>query len=107
ALSTFRQVLEARPESIPVLERMEALCTELERWPELADALAKRIQLAAQQAGSDPKLQKELVELKFRLAQVREGKLMDKRAAMEVYAEIIAADPKHAGVVQRLEAALE
>jgi len=94
ALATFRRVLELRPDDPAVLERMEQLCHKLERWPELADVLAKRIRLK----GGEPNL-----DLKFRLAQVREARLMDRVGSLELYGEILAADSKHRGALQRVE----
>jgi len=94
ALATFRRVLELRPDDPVVLERMEQLCQKLERWPELADVLTKRLQKSDQ-----PNL-----DLKFRLAQIRESRLMDRVGALELYGEILGADSKHLGALQRIEA---
>ncbi|HVE87856.1 MAG TPA: tetratricopeptide repeat protein, partial [Myxococcales bacterium] len=108
ALATFRLVLEQKPDSVPVLERMEQLSTELERWPELADVVSRRIALAVQrlekQGHPDPQSHKDVQELKFRLAQVRESRLMDKLGALQMYTEILGAEPRHAGALARLEA---
>ena len=94
ALATFRRVLELRPDDPAVLERMEQLCHKLERWPELADVLTKRIRLKPDEANLD---------LKFRLAQIREARLMDRVGSLELYGEILSADSKHRGALQRLE----
>ena len=45
ALATFRRLLELKPDDAAALERMESLCQKQERWPELADVLARRIAL--------------------------------------------------------------
>ncbi|MFZ5470742.1 MAG: tetratricopeptide repeat protein [Myxococcota bacterium] len=95
ALATFRRLLELRPDDALALSRMDQLCEELQRWPELADVLAKRISLAV----TDPS-----VELKFRLAQVRELKLLDKVGALDLYTEILALQPQHPGAIGRMEA---
>ncbi|MCY1021687.1 tetratricopeptide repeat protein [Pyxidicoccus sp. MSG2] len=95
ALATFRRLLELKPDDVPTLERMEALCQKQERWPELADALAKRIALLPPESG---------LELKFRLATVRETRLMDKTGALALYGEVLAVQANHPGAVARMEA---
>lgn len=94
ALSTFRRLLELRPDDATALERMDPLCEEQGRWPELADILARRLRLQGAEASP---------ELKLRLAVVRETRLMDRYGAVELYAELLAADPRHAGALERLE----
>ena len=95
ALATFRRLLEVKPDDARALERMEALCQKQERWPELADVLAKRLGL--QGAKADP-------ELQLRLGMVREVKLLDKPGSLELYREILEVNPRHAGALVRLEA---
>ncbi|HZI10337.1 MAG TPA: gliding motility protein, partial [Myxococcus sp.] len=95
ALATFRRLLELRPDDMAALERMEALCQKQERWPELADVLARRIAQLPPESG---------LELKFRLATVRESRLLDKSGALALYGEVLAVQPNHPGAVARLEA---
>lgn len=95
ALATFRRLLELKPDDPQALERMDALCAEQERWPELADVLARRIALATGEAQ---------LELKYRLAMVREAKLLDKAGAVELLTELLTADPKRPGPLARMEA---
>ncbi len=102
ALTTFRRLIELRPEDANALERMDALCQQQERWPELADILARRLS-----SGEGPGGEGRKTELKFRLAQVRESKLMDRAGALELYTELLAAEPTHAGALARVEAMVE
>jgi tetratricopeptide (TPR) repeat protein len=95
ALATLRRVLELRPDDGAALARMEALCTRQERWPELADVLARRVALAQGPAA---------LELRFRLGQVREARLMDRQGALEAWRDVLAEEPRHAGALERLEA---
>lgn len=95
ALATFRRLLELKPDDSEALERMDALCQKLERWPEQADVLARRIALLPPEGGLD---------LKFRLATVRETKLLDKTGALALYGEVLAVQPNHPGTVERMEA---
>jgi len=98
ALATFRLLLELRPEDTVALERMDLLTEKLQRWPELADVLSRRLGREGQGGGAD---------LKFRLAVVRESRLMDKLGAVQLYAEILSAQPDHADALLRLEGILE
>ncbi len=60
---------------------MDWLCQRQERWPELADVLARRVAIAAGGGA---------LELRFRLAQIRESKLLDKYGALDLYTQILA-----------------
>lgn len=95
ALATFRRLMELKPDDAGALARMESLCQKQERWPELADVLAKRIALMPPEQG---------LELKFRLATVRETKLLDKTGALALYGEVLSLQANHAGAVARMEA---
>ncbi|HUH12862.1 MAG TPA: hypothetical protein VMK65_07115, partial [Longimicrobiales bacterium] len=94
ALATLRRLLDVKPDDSAALARMDGLCQKLERWPELADVLARRIALVSPEEG---------MELKFRLAVVRETKLLDKAGALALYGEVLAVQPNHAGAVGRME----
>lgn len=95
ALATFRRLLELKPDDALALARMDALCQKLERWPEQADVLARRIALLSPE---------ESLELKFRLAVVRETRLLDKSGALALYGEVLSVQPNHPGAVGRMEA---
>ncbi len=95
AMATLRRLLELKPDDAPALERLDALCEKQERWPELADVITRRLALP----GGDLDL-----DLRFRLAVVRETRLLDKYGALELYAQILAAQPRHAETLARLEA---
>jgi tetratricopeptide (TPR) repeat protein len=94
ALATFRRLVDLKPDDGAALARMDALCQKLERWPELADVLARRIALVSAE---------EALELKFRLAVVRETKLLDKTGALALYGEVLSLQPNHPGTVGRME----
>ncbi len=98
ALATFRRLIEIRPDDARALERMDALCQQQERWPELADVLMKRLQSEGEGRS---------LELKFRLAQVREARLMDRIGALDLYTELLASVPTHPGALARVEAMVE
>ena len=95
AMSTLRRLLELKPDDAKALERLDAFCEKQERWPELADVLTRRLALP----GGDLDL-----DLRFRLALVRETRLLDKLGALELYGQILAAQPRHPGTLAQLEA---
>jgi tetratricopeptide (TPR) repeat protein len=95
ALATFRRLLEISPEEPQALERMDRLCEAQERWPELADVLARRLKVAQGDA---------LNAAKYRLGLVRETKLLDKAGAIELYTDLLASDPRSSGALTRMEA---
>jgi golgin subfamily B member 1 len=94
ALATLRRLLELKPDDAEALERMDALCTKAERWPEVADVLARRIALADARTA---------LALKARLGEVRELRLLDKFGALELYREVLTAEPRHAVALPRVE----
>ncbi|MBM7117671.1 tetratricopeptide repeat protein [Archangium primigenium] len=98
ALATLRRLLDVKPDDAAALTRMDGLCQKLERWPELADVLARRIALVTPEEG---------LELKFRLAVVRETKLLDKAGALALYGAVLSVQPNHADTVGRLEALVQ
>lgn len=95
ALTTFRRLIELSPNDANALARMDALCEDQQRWPELADVLARRASIVAPE---------ERAALVLKLAVVRETRLLDKSGAIELYGELLAANPRHPGALQRLEA---
>ncbi|MBX7099937.1 MAG: tetratricopeptide repeat protein [Myxococcaceae bacterium] len=95
ALVTFRRLLELKPDDPATLERMDRLCEAQERWPELADVLARRLTLITGDG---------LFQAKYRLGLLRETKLLDKAGAIELYTDLLAANPTHPGALQRMEA---
>ncbi|MFZ5444170.1 MAG: tetratricopeptide repeat protein [Myxococcota bacterium] len=94
AIASFRRLLELSPDDAPALAKMERLCEAQQRWPELADVLARRIRLVT------PEEQPPLV---FKLAVVRETRLLDKQGALDLYRDLLAQNPRHEGALQRLE----
>src|SRR5262249_49562278 len=95
ALATFRRLLELTPEDPAALERMDRLCEAQERWPELADVLARRLRVTHGDG---------LFTAKYRLGLVRETKLLDKAGAIELDTDLLAEDPRHIGALTRMEA---
>ncbi|HEY0883358.1 MAG TPA: gliding motility protein, partial [Archangium sp.] len=88
AIGTIRRLLELAPDDANALARMEKLCEAQQRWPELADVLNRRIRALPPE---------EQPALSFKLAVVRETKLLDKQGALDLYRELLAQNPRHEG----------
>ena len=98
AIASFRRLLELSPDDANALMRMERLAESQQRWPELADVLARRIRaLPPEEQGP----------LTFKLAVVRETKLLDKQGALELYRELLTANPRHEGALARMDALVQ
>ncbi len=95
AISRYRQVLEAEPENRSALVSLDRLFTQTGRAPELAGVLAR-----LSEVGDTPE---EILELKFRLGQVRQNQLSDISGAIEAYREVLAAAPEHEASLTALE----
>ncbi len=98
AIASFRRLLELSPDDANALMRMERLAESQQRWPELADVLARRLRaLPPEEQGP----------LTFKLAVVRETKLLDKQGALELYRELLTANPRHEGALARMDALVQ
>lgn len=98
AIATFRRLLEIVPDDAHSIERLDKLCQSEERWAELADVLNREIVIAERQGKREQAL-----TLKFRLAQVREQRLLDRSGAMTLYREVLQMRPGHVETIARLE----
>lgn len=95
AIATHRRILEVEFDNKPAVLALDRLYTGTSRWKELAEILRREIQLA--------EADDEVVALQFRLGQTLEQPLDDKRAAIEVYREILTGSPDHQPTLAALE----
>ncbi|MFI5290123.1 MAG: tetratricopeptide repeat protein, partial [Polyangia bacterium] len=95
AIATFRRVVDADPENRDAILALDRLYLHAEKYPELAETLRREIRLAREDA--------EIVALQFRLGQLYEQALKDVDNAIEVYREILVADPAHGPTLAALE----
>jgi len=95
AIARYRTVLDAEPENRSALVSLDRLYTQTERAPELAGILARLAEV-----GETPE---EILDLKFRLGQVRQGQLNDIAGAIDAYREVLAAAPEHEASLGALE----
>ncbi|HWU88034.1 MAG TPA: hypothetical protein VN253_12195, partial [Kofleriaceae bacterium] len=97
AIATFRKILEVEFDNKPAVLALDRLYTQTQAWSELTEVLRREIQLAD---GNDPDA---VPSLQFRLGQTLEDRLGDKKAAVEVYREILQDNPAHQATLIALE----
>jgi tetratricopeptide (TPR) repeat protein len=95
AVARYRRVIEADPENQSAVRSLDRLFMQTERWPDLADILAREAEI-----GQSPE---EILEFKYRLGQVYELRLHQIDRAIEAYREVINAAPEHADTLAALE----
>lgn len=98
AIATFRRILDAEFDNKPAVLALDRLYTQTQAWPELADVLRREITLADNRV--DPTA---VSSLQFRLGQILEGQLGDRKGAVDVYREILHDNPAHQATLSALE----
>ena len=96
AIATLRKLLDVEFDNKPAVLSLDRLYSQTAAWPELTEILRREIQLAEGDA--------EIATLQFRLGQVLEGQLGDRKGAVEVYREILTSQPTHEHTIGALEA---
>ncbi len=99
AIATYENVLSEDAGDGEALSALDELYGETESWEKQGTTLGQRVDLADSS--------EELVELKYRLAEVQEKRLEDTQSALENYREVLAIDMGHSGARVALEALLE
>ncbi|PID38647.1 MAG: hypothetical protein CSA65_04890 [Proteobacteria bacterium] len=99
AIASFERVREYERDHEATLDALDGLYGQTERWPDLADLLSYRAELA-----EDVDQQ---VELYYRLAELRAGQLAEPRAALSAYERLLEASPSHGATVEKLEGYLD
>lgn len=95
AIATYRRVVEVDPDERVAVYSLDRLYQTAERWNELADVLRHELRLAESES--------DRLDVQFRLGQLYELDLKDLDKAIEVYREILAADPTHGPALTSLE----
>lgn len=95
AIATLREMLAEDPASSRALTALDQLFERLGRWNDLADNLQTRLELA-----SDPEEQTQLL---LRLARLREEKMSQIDAAVEIYRQVLERDATNAEALAALE----
>lgn len=99
AISTYEEVLAEDEEDRTALEALDALYAQRKDWDKHSATLLKRVDLAT----SDD----EMVELKYRLAQVQETQMDEADLALQNYREVLLLKMDHAGARAALEGLLD
>lgn len=100
AILAAREALDLAPGHLPAVQRLDELYTITSRWDDLARTLEDTIELVS----DDPE---RVVVLKIRLAGVSEHYLEDPSRAVEIYAEVLGAEPDNAAAIEALERLFE
>ncbi|HEX3477210.1 MAG TPA: tetratricopeptide repeat protein, partial [Kofleriaceae bacterium] len=98
AIETYRRILEVEYDNRPAVLALDRLYSATAAWPQLTEILRREIQLADGGSASS-----EIAELQFRLGQTLQNQLGDRRGAVDVYREILTAQPGHAQTLEALE----
>ena len=102
AIITSKRLLDVAPKDREALARLDRLCVKTERWVDLAEVLAREAALA-EEAGDAPAL----VPFRYRLAELKETRLLDRDGALALYEQVLQARPDHPEAIARLEALLQ
>jgi len=95
AVESMKEILNIDPTNLDALQALDRLFVALEKWTDLADVLQQLL-------GLETDVEK-LVELKLRLASVREVRLNEASAAIDIYKEVIELDSANPAAVEALE----
>ncbi|HEY6002471.1 MAG TPA: hypothetical protein VIV57_06315, partial [Anaeromyxobacter sp.] len=102
AVQTLKKLLEVAPHDRDALARLDRLCVRTERWVDLADVLSREIEAAAAE-----KDVASVAVYRYRLAELKETRLLDKDGAMTLYEAVLGARPDHPEAIARLEGILQ
>ncbi|MFN3201894.1 MAG: tetratricopeptide repeat protein [Bradymonadia bacterium] len=100
AINTYVVILEGSPENAEALSALDRLYGTLESWPELAEILARRLALVAEDEDHTA-----ANGLRVRLADLNERHLGEMHVAIETYRTVLdidAADAEAIGALERL-----
>ncbi|MFH2009644.1 MAG: tetratricopeptide repeat protein [bacterium] len=99
AVAVYVQILDLDSGNRDALRSLEKLHTERADWPALADILVRHLDLTGEL--------EEQVSLEFRLGELSEERLDDKRQAVDYYKRALEHDAEHRASVAALERYLE
>jgi tetratricopeptide (TPR) repeat protein len=95
AIATYRRILDAEYDNRPAVYALDRLFTHSAAWQDLVQILRREIQLAESEEDG--------LALQFRLGQTFEEYLRDRKAAVEVYRDVLATEPSHQPTIDALE----
>jgi tetratricopeptide (TPR) repeat protein len=95
AIDTYQRVLELDPADLTALGRLDVLYQTAQNWPELLSILQRESELCSEPA--------ETISYQYRIAELYETHLGDVARAIELYRDVLNAEPSHAPTLRRLE----
>ncbi|MGA7124127.1 MAG: tetratricopeptide repeat protein, partial [Polyangiaceae bacterium] len=95
AIDTYEKILELDPDDLQALSRLDVLYEQAQNWTELLSVLSHESEMTA-----DPN---EAVSFQYRIAALYEKHLDDVPRAVELYREILNAQPDHEPTLRALE----
>jgi tetratricopeptide (TPR) repeat protein len=111
AVAAYQGILDAVGDDPRALRSLDRVYLRNQQWKELADILSRQITIIGPgpdgPGGGPDDDRAQHVELKFRLAELREQHLGDVAGAIDIYRDILDLEPGHAGARARLEARLD
>jgi golgin subfamily B member 1 len=102
AIQTLKKLLEVSPHDREALARLDRLCARTERWVDLGDVLAREIEAADAEGDAAS-----VAVYRYRLAELKETRLLDKEGSLALYEAVLDARPDHPEAIARLEALLQ
>ncbi|MCG8553870.1 MAG: tetratricopeptide repeat protein [Proteobacteria bacterium] len=99
AISRYIEILELSPNDLTALRALDGLFERQERWTDLADNVERQLRLAEDS--------QERASCMVRLARIRQTHLGDTAGAIEIYREVLEADPYNADSMAELERLLQ
>ncbi|MBI2393790.1 MAG: tetratricopeptide repeat protein, partial [Deltaproteobacteria bacterium] len=96
AIETYQRVLELDPADLTALGRLDVLYQASANWTELLGILQRESELC-----SDPG---ETISYQYRIAELYETHLEDVPRAIDLYRDVLNAEPSHQPTLRRLEA---
>ncbi|HVE88030.1 MAG TPA: hypothetical protein VND93_34470, partial [Myxococcales bacterium] len=97
AAEVLEQQYRLSPDDPEALAKLDRTCEQLQKWPELAEVLERRLRLEPARR----------VDLLLRLAELKRAQLGDPDAAPPLLREVLQARPGHPGAMAQLESVME
>jgi len=99
AIVAYRAVLELEPDSEQSFSALERLYELADQWSDLEALLAQELGFTEEPA--------RIADLQFRRGQLQAGRLGNPDGAVDLFTEVLAAEPDHAGATEALEGLLD
>ncbi|HXJ20416.1 MAG TPA: tetratricopeptide repeat protein [Polyangia bacterium] len=99
-IAAYERVLEIAPGDRAAAQALDRLYTRAERWTDLTRLLEDQLQKSGRP-------ERELVDLRFRLARIEQDQRGDREAALEHLKVVLDGDPDHPDAISMLEGMLD